>query len=117
MVSVLAQTWRPIEIIIVDDGSTDHTSVVADELVRENPREVRYIRIDNAGPEPAREAGHRLVRGDFLQYLDSDDRLLPEKLSIQVETLHERPECGVAYGMSRLIDSEGKTIQSPFRWT
>lgn len=98
--SVLAQTYRPIEIIIVDDGSTDETSAACTELAAAHP-EVRTTRIANGGPGAAREAGRQLARGEFIQYLDSDDLVLPEKFSIQVAALRLRPDCGVSYCRTR----------------
>ena len=115
--SVLAQTHRPIEIIISDDGSTDDTPAVADLLVSDHPGVVRYVRNPNRGPGPAREAGRQLARGEFIQYLDSDDRLLPTKFELQVAALRANPDCGIAYGMTRLVDETGKQLAAPFKWT
>lgn len=95
--SVIAQTWRPIEVVIVDDGSTDDTPRVADRLAAEHS-EVRAIHVPNGGPGRAREAGRREARGEFLQYLDSDDLLLPGKFAAQVAALRADPTAGVAYG-------------------
>ncbi len=117
VMSVLAQTWRPIEVIIVDDGSTDDTLSAAQALVTAHPEMVRVISIDNSGPGPAREAGRQLARGEFIQYLDSDDRLLPEKFARQIGALRDRPDCGIAYGGTRLIDAKGHLLRSPFKWT
>jgi glycosyltransferase involved in cell wall biosynthesis len=99
--SVLDQTYRPIEIVIVDDGSTDDTPAVCRRLADAHPEAIRVLSQDNAGPGAAREAGRLVARGDFLQYLDSDDRLQPEKFARQVEALANRPECGVAYCKTR----------------
>ncbi|MBK1645079.1 hypothetical protein CKO25_10525 [Thiocapsa imhoffii] len=115
--SVLAQTWRPIEIIIVDDGSTDDTPATVMGLVAQHPDIVKTVRITNSGPGPAREAGLCLARGEFIQYLDSDDRLLPEKFERQVKALRDHPGCGIAYGRTRLIDGGGKVLRTPFKWT
>ena len=79
--SVLAQTYRPIEILIVDDGSTDATPQVARELAAKNPEIVRFIQQANEGPGRARQTGLEASRGEFIQYLDSDDLLLPRSLS------------------------------------
>jgi len=98
--SVIAQTYRPVEIVIVDDGSTDDTSRVADELARMHPG-IRVVHQPNGGPGVAREAGRVLARGEFIQHLDSDDVLLPRKLELQVAALHAHPECGAAYGVTR----------------
>lgn len=99
--SVLAQTYRPIEIVIVDDGSTDDTASIADELGRMHPEEIRVLHQSNTGPGLAREAGRQAARGEFIQYLDSDDLLLPEKFERQVAGLRDHPECGVSYGKTR----------------
>jgi glycosyltransferase involved in cell wall biosynthesis len=115
--SVLAQTYRPIEIIISDDGSTDETGRVADELASKHPDIIRTIHRSNRGPGPAREAGRLTACGEYIQYLDSDDLLMPTKFEDQVKALRENPECGVAYGITRLTDMKGHGLKSPFKWT
>jgi glycosyltransferase involved in cell wall biosynthesis len=95
--SVLAQTHRPIEIVIVDDGSTDDTPSVADSF----GASVRVIHQPNRGPGAAREAGRLAARGDYIQYLDSDDLLDPRKFELQVAALERDHECDVAYGWTR----------------
>jgi glycosyltransferase involved in cell wall biosynthesis len=102
--SAEAQSYRPIEIIVVDDGSTDDTPKVIDALG------VRSIRIPNGGPGAAREAGRQLATGEFIQYLDSDDLLLPRKFELQVAALNEQPGKGVAYGLTRYRDANGHEI-------
>ncbi|HJU86437.1 MAG TPA: glycosyltransferase family A protein, partial [Gemmatimonadota bacterium] len=67
--SVLAQSYRPLDVLVVDDGSTDDTARVADLLAAENPDRVRVLHIANGGPGVAREAGRREARGEFIQYL------------------------------------------------
>jgi glycosyltransferase involved in cell wall biosynthesis len=115
--SVIAQTYRPIEIIVVDDGSTDDTNDVADALAREHGGIIRAIHVPNGGPGHAREAGRALTRGEFVQYLDSDDVLLPRKFELQAAALQSRPECGAAYGWTREIDSDGNRAGLPRKRT
>jgi len=115
--SVLAQSYRPIEIIIVDDGSTDATGAEADQLAAKYPDEISVLHIDNGGAGLAREAGRITARGEFIQYLDSDDLLLPEKFSVQVAALRAHPECGIAYGYTRLTDIDGNILKAPYKWT
>ena len=86
--SVLAQTYRPIEIIVVDDGSTDETGREAEALAEAHP-EVHAIHRENGGPGAARETGRLAARGEFIQYLDSDDLLLPTKFELQVAGLRQ----------------------------
>jgi len=108
--SVLAQTYRPIEIIIIDDGSTDDTAAVADSIASANDGIVRVIHKPNGGVGSAREAGRCAAEGELIQYLDSDDLLLPEKFALQVAALRAQPECGVAYGRIRYIGPSGNEI-------
>lgn len=92
-----AQTYRPIELILVDDGSTDGTAALCDEIASGRPGEVRAFHQSNGGPGLAREAGRRLARGQYIQYLDSDDWLHPRKLERQVATLEANSDAGVCY--------------------
>ncbi len=115
--SVLAQTYRPIEIILVDDGSTDDTWDRLREWEHAQPEIVRAVRRENGGPGLARETGRRLARGEFIQYLDSDDLLLPRKFEAQVAALISHPECDIAYGQSRLIGADGAKLREPSKWT
>ena len=78
---------------------------------------MRVVSNENRGPGPAREAGRLVARGEFIQYLDSDDLLVPEKFERQVEALRENPDCGVAYGRTRLIGPDGTVLHDPFKWT
>jgi len=105
--SALAQSYRPIEVLIVDDGSTDETPTVASRLAAEHPGEIRVLRRPNGGPGAARETGRRAAEGEYLQYLDSDDLLLPKKLELQVAALAGRPQLGVAYGICRETEPDG----------
>jgi glycosyltransferase involved in cell wall biosynthesis len=111
--SVLLQDYRPIEVIIVDDGSTDDSAKVAEELVAANPNVIRCYHIANSGPGLAREIGRKAAHGEFIQYLDSDDLLLPGKFSSQVNALRVYPECGVAYGKT----GYGEVTNHPWKRT
>jgi hypothetical protein len=106
--SVLTQTHREFEILIVDDASTDSTPAVAEELRRASPDVIRVVRqAKNSGPGPGRNRGLEQARGEFIQFLDSDDLLLPEKFERQIEVLRRIPEAGVAYGLSLRYGRDG----------
>jgi glycosyltransferase involved in cell wall biosynthesis len=114
--SVLRQTYRPVELIIVNDGSTDETPAVADALARAHA-EIRVIHQPNGGPGSAREVGRRAALGEFIQHLDSDDLLESTKFALQVAGLRERPECGVSYGWTRMRFRDGTVHGAPWKGT
>lgn len=113
--SVLAQTHRPIEILIVNDGSTDDTGSVAEELKRAHPEIAHVFHRENGGAGAARETARLAARGDFIQHLDSDDLLLPRKFALQIAALQARPDCGAAYGWTRLRNADGSTEPRPWK--
>jgi glycosyltransferase involved in cell wall biosynthesis len=90
--SVLGQSWQPIEVIIVDDGSTDQT---ADILARYGDR-IRLIHQKNEGPSAARNTGIKAAQGEIITFLDSDDSWLPDKVERQVQLLQATESQGVA---------------------
>lgn len=108
--SVLAQTYFPFEVIVVDDGSTDDASAVAATF-----RDVRLIRQENLGQAAARNRGLRASAGELVVFLDADDRLLPNALRTGVDCLAARPDCGFAYGHVRLIAGDGSLLDSPLQ--
>lgn len=92
LASVISQTVRAHEIIIVDDGSTDGTSEILDEFVRQHPdMRILVVRQDNRGPSSARNAGMKLASGDFIAFLDDDDIWLPKKMERQLAALEAEP--------------------------
>jgi glycosyltransferase involved in cell wall biosynthesis len=100
--SVLAQTYPHLEIVVVDDGSPDNASAVASRYPG-----VRHVRQENAGVAAARNAGIRSTNGDFLIFLDADDRLLPNAVEAGLGRLHEHAECAAAIGWYHLATEDG----------
>jgi glycosyltransferase involved in cell wall biosynthesis len=87
--SAVAQTWEPKEIIVVDDGSTDGTLAVARQFESET---VRVVTQKNQGAAATRNAAFSLCKGDYIQYLDADDLMGPEKIASQMEALGQSPD-------------------------
>lgn len=81
--SALAQTWPETEVIVVDDGSTDDTRSILDRFASA----IRYHYQPNSGLGAARNVGIRLARGSFLQFLDADDTISPQKIEVQIRPL------------------------------
>jgi len=100
--SVLAQTHPGVECIVVDDGSTDSTSAVAE---RYGDR-VRLVRQANAGVSAARNRGASEGRGELLAFLDADDRWLPERVERQVEAFRSRPGVEAVVCATRVVNAE-----------
>jgi glycosyltransferase involved in cell wall biosynthesis len=98
--SVLGQTFADVEVLVVDDGSTDET---ADVLAPYRDR-IRYFRQDNQGRAGARNTAVLLARGELIGFCDSDDRWMPDRLERQLEVLERRPEVGMVHGQVELTD-------------
>lgn len=94
--SVLVQTHRSLECIVVDDGSTDDSAEVVRQIAAKDDR-VRLFRKPNGGVSAARNAGFAEVRGQFVQFLDGDDTLEPEKLSLQLDHLDSDHSIDISY--------------------
>jgi glycosyltransferase involved in cell wall biosynthesis len=106
--STLAQTYRHVEIIVVNDGSPDNTAEVAARYDG-----LKYIRQRNLGLSTARNTGLKASVGDYIVFLDADDRLLPTTLETGVDALRDLPECAFVYGFCEFINHEGSPISTP----
>lgn len=93
--SALAQTYKNREVIVIDDGSTDGTGELLAERFGDD---IVYEYQPNKGRGAARNKGVTLARGEYVQFLDADDRLAPEKLQVHVDVLENHPEMAAAYG-------------------
>lgn len=112
--SLLRQSYRQWECIIVDDGSTDDTPAICAELANTEPR-VHIFRQANAGLSAARNAGIRRAAGEFVQFLDADDLLQSEKLAAHAGYLRGHPAVDIVAGDAAFVDESAEG--SPRAWT
>jgi len=103
--SVLAQTHREFELIVVDDGSTDDT---VEQLARIHDARLRVIRQPNGGSSAARNTGIAAGHGEWIAFIDGDDVWLPEKLERHVAYLRAHPEADLTFAWSRVVDEHGR---------
>ncbi len=108
LASVLAQTYRDFEVIVVDDGSTDDTPTILAEYERDT--RVRVIRQTNQGQGAARNAGIGAARGEYVAFVDSDDVWRPDKLERQLDLLVESPGLAWVYADAYAFDHETRTV-------
>jgi glycosyltransferase involved in cell wall biosynthesis len=102
--SALGQSHSPVEILVIDDGSTDGSRKIAERFP------IRYIRQENRGLSDARNAGVRESKGTYLVFLDADDRLKPHAIARGLRALDMRPDCAMAVGDHVFIAADGSHL-------
>lgn len=112
--SIVHQDYPDVELLLIDDGSTDGSGAICDRYAAEHPDRVQAIHIANGGPHAARMQGVRRVTGDAVLFVDSDDALRPDALS-HLSRLFEETACDmILYNASREEDFCGAFFDFPF---
>ncbi len=111
ILSVLDQDFYPLEIIVVDDGSTDNTV----EVIKKFGNKIRYYYQDHGGVASARNRGVALAKGEFISFIDADDLWFADKLKSQFNLFHENSDLGVVIGLLKKFQySENDELNSSF---
>jgi glycosyltransferase involved in cell wall biosynthesis len=114
--SILAQDHEDMEVICVDDGSKDDTAVRIEAIARSSPRGgiIQLIRQANSGATAARNNGLRASTGEYIQFMDADDVLLPRKIGHQVRLADKNNKPDLIVGSFRIIDPNGRMTQERY---
>lgn len=110
IVSALNQTYSPIEIIVIDDGSTEDMADILKPVIGR----IQYIRQENCGPAAARNHGIQESTGTYIAFLDHDDDWLPNNLRDKMAVMKKNPECVMIYSYPELIDASGQVL--PYKY-
>jgi glycosyltransferase involved in cell wall biosynthesis len=120
--SVMKQTYSNWECIIIDDGSTDTTKQVGEQLSKSDKR-IQYFFQENSGPTVARNLGVSKAKGEFIQFIDADDLIEHQKLEKQVAVFEKKSEYDLVYGGVKYFRSSDKarlyddiTLEGSFPW-
>lgn len=115
--SLLNQTYENLEIICVDDGSTDNTVDILDSICKKDPRVKVILCGENKGPAAARNTGMERARGKYIAFHDSDDFAFPHKITAQVKFMEKNPQIGLCGGQMDMHiywnDNKIKTHRNP----
>ena len=110
--SALCQTFTDLEIIVVDDGSTDATH----QILQPYFDRIRYVYQENRGVAAARNRGIQEAQGEFIAFLDQDDFFLPDKLAAQIALFRQQPSLGIVNSGWRLVNQQGDAISEITPW-
>lgn len=110
--SVLAQTYRDFEVIVVDDGSTDRT----DQVLQSYGSQIRALRQSNQGVAAARNQGMMIAQGEWIAFLDADDIFFPDKLAAQIAHAEAHPHLGLVHSGWQRVEENGVLIKRVEPW-
>ena len=111
--SVLAQTLGDFELLVIDDGSTDDTFAVAERIAAEDARVIALQNPENMGVSRTRNRGLDMARGEYIAFLDGDDRWHPEKLRVQVARM-QAENAALSYTSYAIVDANGDPSKAAY---
>ncbi|PEC23566.1 glycosyltransferase family 2 protein [Bacillus cereus] len=112
MESILNQTYKNIEIVIVDDGSKDQSSFIVKNLEKKYPQQIKYILQENQGVSVARNTGIENASGEYISFLDSDDLWHPTKIEKQIESMHKNNMDACYCGYMNFYEETGEKVEN-----
>ncbi len=110
--SVLAQSFEDLEVLVINDGSTDETGEIVQRIA--DPR-LKLLNYPNAGLAASRNRGIHRAKGEYISFIDADDLWTPDKLAAQYQALQEHPQAQVAYSWTDWIDLDDRLIRPAAR--
>ncbi len=115
ILSIVDQDYRNLELVVVNDGSTDGTLQAVRQLAERYPDTIRYFTIRNSGPAKARNAGIDHAKGGIIAYQDSDDVSLSRRISREVRFLLEHPRIAMVYGGIEVLHDDCRIQHHPIQ--
>lgn len=113
MESILNQTYKNIEIVIVDDGSKDQSSSIVKNLKKKYPEQIKYILQENQGVSVARNTGIENASGEYISFLDSDDLWHPTKIEKQITSMQKSNMNACYCGYMNFYEETGEKVETP----
>lgn len=114
--SVLRQTLTQLEIIVIDDGSTDQTAAILQAYQNRHGDRVRTVSRSNQGVSASRNHGIRLAQGEWIAFLDADDVFFPSKLEAQLHIAAQNPQLGMIHSGWQRVDQTGQVLKLVEPW-
>ncbi|MFL0492462.1 MULTISPECIES: glycosyltransferase family 2 protein [unclassified Bacillus (in: firmicutes)] len=112
MESILNQTYKNIEIVVVDDGSKDHSASIVKNIEKKYPEQIKYILQENQGVSVARNTGIENASGEYISFLDSDDLWHPTKIEKQMESMHKNNMNACYCGYMNFYEETGEKVEN-----
>jgi alpha-1,3-rhamnosyltransferase len=114
--SIMQQTLRPVNLLVIDDGSNDDSPAIIERTLNQCPFSCEFIARENRGLCATLNEGFERTRGNYFAYLGSDDLWLPNFLEARVQLLESRPEAVLAYGHTYFVDEENRVVDCTADW-